>query len=304
VPFWTTGYERLLAEPGIDAVINLTPIQLHAETNLAALQAGKHVYSEKPLAASLPDARRIQEEAGQRGLKLVAAPCVMLFPQMLYAQGLLQAGALGPVYSARGNGHGGVPPWHGYSSDPTQFFAAGGGPARDMGVYPLHALTGLLGPVQRVTAMSSRTRESFVVEDGPAQGKIVHLGEDDNWHILLDFGGGRLAHIAANNCVQGTRAPELEVFGLQGTVALSLIDVSAPVEVLRAGQGWEAVQLPQTGRAAGPDHLLGIEHLLDCIHHDRKPVLSGQHAVHVIEILEKAAVSAARGQTLAIESTF
>src|SRR5688572_26590949 len=134
VPFWTTGYERLLAEPGIDAVINLTPIQLHAETNLAALQAGKHVYSEKPLAASLRDARRIQDEAGQRGLKLVSAPCVMLFPQVRYAQALLNEGAVGAVYSARGNGHGGVPPWHGYASDPTQFFAAGGGPARDMGV--------------------------------------------------------------------------------------------------------------------------------------------------------------------------
>jgi predicted dehydrogenase len=229
---------------------------------------------------------------------------VMLFPQVRYAQALLNEGTVGAVYSARGNGHGGVPPWHGYSSDPTQFFAAGGGPARDMGVYPLHALTGLLGPVRRVTAMSSRTRESFVVEDGPVQGKVVHLGEDDNWHILLDFGEGRLAHVAANNCVQGTRAPELEVFGLDGTIALNLIDVSAPIEVLRAGKGWETVQLPRTGRDAGPDHLLGIEHLVDCIQHARTPVLSAQHAVHVIEILEKAAASAKLGEALAIESTF
>jgi predicted dehydrogenase len=189
----------------------------------------------------------------------------MLFPQVVHAQALLADGAIGDVYAVRGHGHGGVPPLGGYQSDPSPFFAQGGGPAMDMGVYPLHALTGLLGPVRRVTAMTTRTAETFTVQDGPAAGKHVPIEVDDNWHMILDLGGARLASIDANNCVQGTRAPQLEIFGRGGTIAIDLLDVSAPIELLRAGKGWQTIQIPQTGRKAGPDHLLGIAHLVDCI---------------------------------------
>jgi predicted dehydrogenase len=76
------------------------------------------------------------------------------------------------------------------------------------------------------------------------------------------------------------------------------------VHLLRAGEGWQTIDLPRTGRARGPDHLLGIEHLVDCIQHDREPVLSIDHALHVIEILEKAAIAAQTGRTHVIESVF
>src|SRR3954452_7722998 len=104
IPAWYTDYARMLAETDADAVINLTPIQLHAETNLAALQAGKHVYSEKPLAGSVDDARRIADEASRHGLTLVCAPCVMVWPQITMAKELIQAGAIGQISSARGIG--------------------------------------------------------------------------------------------------------------------------------------------------------------------------------------------------------
>jgi predicted dehydrogenase len=297
------NFESMVMENGINAVVNLTPMQAHFETNLELLRSGKHVYTEKPLASTAAQARVLQEHAEQRGLKFVCAPSVLLFPQVQYAKSLYESGEIGEVYSARAYGHGGVPPWHGYPSDPSQFFIKGGGPALDMGVYPLHALTGILGPAKHVTAMTSRTQDSFVVPDGPAQGKRVTMEVDDNWHMLLDFGSGRIAYIAANNCVQDSRAPQLELHGLQGTIALNLIDVSAPVEVLRAGNDWEPVQVPHQ-RAAGPDHILGVEHLVDCIQNDRVPVLSAQHAIHVLDIIEHAARSAAEGRTFAVESSF
>jgi predicted dehydrogenase len=297
-------YGRMLRENEIEAVANLTPIQLHHATNLGLLQAGQHIYSEKPLAGTVAQARQLQHEAQARNRVLVSAPCVMLWPQVKLAQTLLQAGEIGEVYSARAYGHGGVPPWSGYSSDPSPFFSPGGGPALDMGVYPLHALTGLLGPARRVTAMISRTQTGFTVPDGPAAGKHVPMAVDDNWQMLLDFGQGRIGYVAANNCVQDTRAPQLELHGLKGTIALNLLDVSAPVEVLRAGQGWQTVRLPQTGRAAGPDHLLGIEHLVDCIQTGQEPVLSAQHAIHVLDILETAARAAQEQRTLEVASTF
>lgn len=309
IPQVYTDYQKMLAETDADAVINLTPIQLHTETTLAALVAGKHVYTEKPVAGSVADTRRIQAAAQARGLKLVCAPCVMLFPQVRYAQALLEAGEIGAVYSARGYGHMGVPPWQGYMSDPSPFFAYGGGPARDMGVYPLHTLTGLLGPVKQVTAMISKVLESFVTEDGPVAGKRIPVEADDHWQMILDFGGGRLVSLAANNVVYGTRCPQVELHGLKGTIALDPIDVGAPVEVLRAGQGWSVVAPPfpitnAQGRSAGPDHHLGIEHLVECIQQNREPTLNIAHALHVVEIIEKAAQSAAQGRTLALETTF
>lgn len=303
VAAWYADYVQMLDETDAEAVVNLTPMQLHAETNLAAISAGKHIYTEKPLATSLDGARRLRDEARARGLTLVCAPCVMLFPQVRLAFDLVAHGEIGEVYSARGHGHGGVPPWRGYTSDPSQFFALGGGPARDMGVYPLHALTGILGPVRRVSAMASRVSDNFVVPDGPAVGKRVEVEEPDNWNLLLDFGDGRLASVAANNVVVDSRAPQLELHGMEGTIAVDLLDVSAPVEVLRPGRGWESLHVPHA-RSAGPDHLLGIEHLADCIQLGIEPVLSAEHALHVVEVLDAAERSVAEDRTVQVESMY
>jgi predicted dehydrogenase len=304
-----TDYRQMLAETDAVAVINLTPIQLHFETTKAALAAGKHVYSEKPVAGSVAEAAHLRDLAHAGGLTLVCAPCVLLFPQVQFARRLIESGEIGEIYSARGYGHMGVPPWRGYGSDPSPFFAKGGGPAMDMAVYPLHTITGLLGPVQRVTAMVSKVLDSFVVEDGPVAGKRVPVEADDNWQMVLDLGGGRLVSLAANNVVYGTKAPVVEFHGLKGTIALDPIDVSAPVEVLRPGRGWETVTppfpgAPDSGRVAGPDHHLGIEHLVDCIEQNRQPVLSIDHALHGVEIIEKAALSANAGRAMSIDSQF
>src|SRR5262249_35869065 len=101
---WYTDYHKMLEESDADIVANLTPIQAHVETTLAALRSGRHVYTEKPLASTVADALSIAEEAERRGLTLVCAPCVMIFPQVQRARELLETGAIGAVYSARGQG--------------------------------------------------------------------------------------------------------------------------------------------------------------------------------------------------------
>jgi predicted dehydrogenase len=121
--------------------------------------------------------------------------------------------------------------------------------------------------------------------------------------MLLDFGDGQLASVQANNCVQDSRAPQLELFGLDGTIALNLLDVGAPVDVLRGGT-WESIRLEHTGREAGPDHLLGIEHLADCVEENTEPVLSAAHAIHVLDILEQAEQSAQDGRAYQVTSRF
>ena len=90
--------------------------------------------------------------------------------------------------------------------------------------------------------------------------------------------------------------------GLQGSIAVNLLDVAAPLEILRPGKEWEHVAVSHA-RASGPDHLLGIEHLVDCLQTGAEPILSAEHAVHVIEIVEKAAQSARNGRAYTVESS-
>jgi predicted dehydrogenase len=302
IPAWFTDAERMLAEREIDAVVNLTPIQTHAETTLMALRAGKHVYSEKPVAGSVAEAQRLREEATERGLVMVCAPSVLLFPQLQRARELLATGAVGAIHAANGYGHGGVPPWSGYASDPRPFFAVGGGPLVDMGVYPLHALTGLLGPAKRVSAFSARAQESFTVADGPFAGLRAPIEVADNWRLLLELENGLLATVAANNVVQASRSPQLELFGLRGTVALDLLDVSAPVDVYEPDSGWRSEPIPHL-RAGGPDHILGVEHLVECVVTGATPIPSIDHAIHVLAIVEAAASSATTGRAVDVATT-
>jgi predicted dehydrogenase len=293
---WTTSYEEAVGAPDVDAVLNLTPLQLHAEVTLAALAAGKHVYSEKPLAGSSGEAARMGEEAERRGLVVVAAPCVMLFPQVRHAQELVAGDAFGPIHNARGLAFGGVPPWEGYPSDPSPYFAPDSGPLLDMAVYPLHALTGLLGPVRRVSAFSRRTRDSF----RPVGGPTVSVEVDDNWQVLLELESGVLATVQANNCADAAISPEFEIQGERGAVGLSLLDVSQPVRTVIDGVASE--HTAPHDRAVGPDHLLGIAHLVDCIERNERPVLSVDHARHVIEVLEAARRSAVDGRVAEVAS--
>jgi predicted dehydrogenase len=301
---WFTDEATMLQEVPIDALVNLTPIQSHFETTLMALEAGVHVYSEKPLAGSVPEGRRLEQVAAERSLVLVAAPSVMLFPQVRLAQRLIAEGRIGSVHTARGVAMGAVPPWPGFGSDPTPYFSLGGGPLIDLGVYPLHAITGLVGPAQRVAAMSARVGEGFTVPDGPAAGTRVDIEVDDAWTALLDLGGARIATIEANYTSHGTRSAEVELMGTDGTIAFSWFDVSAPVEVLAPDGTWEAIEVPRTGRAEGPDHLLGVQHLIECIESGAPPVLSAAHAIHVLEIFEQAHRSSREGVVATVETTF
>ena len=300
VPNWFTDYREMLDQVDAEVVINLTPIQLHAETTLAALQSGRHVYSEKPAATTVSEGEQLREIAHQNQLILVCAPSVLLFPQVRKVHQLLESQVIGPVHSAVGHGFGGVPPWAGYGSDPSQFFAIGAGPIADMGVYPLHAIIGLFGPVRQVSAMAGQAQREFVVQDGPARGKRVPIEVPDTWQVLLELNNDLLVTVLANNSAVGSKAPQLELYGLNGTIAVDLLDVSAPVELLHGGQ-WQQVAV-QHERQKGPDHLLGVEHLVDCIEQGRNPLPNIDHAIHVLEVIEAAGRSAKNGRRIQLKT--
>lgn len=292
---WFTDVSQMLEASHLDVVVNLTPIHDHEATTMLCLEAGAHVYSEKPLATSVAGATQLRDEAARRGLVLAAAPSVMLFPQVRLAASMLAHGEIGQVHTVRGLGFGGIPPWLGYTSDPAPFFRAGAGPHVDLGVYPLHAITGLLGPIHRVSAMSARTRDGFEIADGPAAGDRVAMEIDDAWVMIAELEGPSLVSLESNFTSHGTRSAELELMGEQGTIALSLLDPTAPVEVLGPDGEWSTREVPGVERSAGPDHILGVRHLAECIRDRVAPIIGADHAIHVLSVLAAAERSAAQG---------
>ena len=258
---------------------------------------------EKPVATSLADARRIRDEASRRGLTLVCAPSVLLFPQVRFARELVESGTIGTVHAALGRGYGGVPPWCGYPSDPSPFFARGGGPLADMGVYPLHAITGILGPAQTGQRVRRQAQDGFIVEDGPFAGKRVPIEVEDNWHLMLDLAMARLASVTANNVAHAQpRAADGAVRLGRHRRGRSARRLGAGRDLL-PGEGWTLSAVPHE-RAAGPDHLLGVEHLVECLTSGARPIPSIDHAIHVVEIMEAADQSAATGRAVDLETTF
>lgn len=301
VPRWTADYREAI-ESDVDAVVNLTPLGVHHEITRAALERGRHVYTEKPVAASAGEARELRDLATRRGLVLVCAPSVLLFPQVRYVRELLASGRLGVIRSARAQANGGVPPWPGYASDPTPFFSAAGGPLVDMAVYPLHALTGLLGPVSKVAALARRTRDSFVIGDGPLRGTVVPVDCEDHWQLVADL-PDCVASVEATFATAESAAPECELRSEAGAVAFSLLDVAEPVRVLEPGaDAWTEVFVTHE-RSSGPDHILGVIHMIECIAEasGRRPLASADHAIHVLDVIEAARRAAASGEPVPVD---
>jgi predicted dehydrogenase len=302
IPSAYAGHEALLADPAVDVVVNLTQLQDHHEVTETAIEAGRHVYSEKPVARHRADIDSLRRRAEATGVVVAAAPSVAVYPQVMWLRRLLDDGALGRVWTATGQLLGGRPPWPGYTSDPRGYFAAEAGPLVDVGVYPLHALTALLGPVADVSAFSQRTRDHFVLAEGPQAGTRIPVDVDDVWHLTLRFAGGTLASVRTDFAAAGaSHASELELNGEDATASVQLLDMTAPVAVSDHSQpnGWRLEPMT-SARVGGPDHVLGVEHLLRHLVHAEPLVLSLEAAAHVIDVVDAAIASADEGCTIAV----
>jgi predicted dehydrogenase len=308
------GVPHVYADPGemlasdIDLVVNLTPIQAHFETNLRALQAGKHVYSEKTFAGSVEQATTLIEEARRRGLRLGAAAATMLDPVVCKIADLLERGAIGKVtFAIVHHSHFGPANFEGWPTDPTWFYQPGAGPLVDLGVYGLHTLTGLLGPARAVCSLSGISVPLRPVRGGPLKGQQIEVGMDDNTLIMLDFGAASYAFLDSTYCVHASKGPRVQIYGSEGTIAVNERGAASPLSVFRDDaalglKGWTDVELPGARRWDLP---MGVEHLIDCILDPQQAVItSGEHARHVIEIMEKCIVAAREKRTVALETTF
>jgi predicted dehydrogenase len=311
------GCEELVEDAAVDAVTLCTPIGLHYEQGLQAIEAGKHVHFNKTMTTTASEATDLIERAETAGVKLVASPGEMLRPLNRAIRRLVESGALGKISwamtgAAFGTYHEDEPVRHGGDGveaiDPSWYWRKpGGGPLYDMTVYGLHALTGILGPAKRVVAMSG-----IGLEHREFQGVLRECTADDNSLLLLDFGASAFGFVHGTFAGGLTGIRGVHVYGSEGVVQGALHN-GVPLDYPgreRAGPGefGDVALLPHVTEAhvaLEEAHVFeDVMQLVDYVREDVPTVCDPRHAAHVIEIIEAGYRSAETGRAQELETTF
>jgi predicted dehydrogenase len=297
--------EELLADPEIELVVNLTVPAAHAAVTLAALRAGKHVWSEKPLATNRADGQEILREARARRLQVGCAPDTFLGSGLQTTQRLLERGAIGrPLAASASFMTGGPDSWH---PDPSFFFQPGGGPLLDIGVYSLTALIAFLGPVRRVTASARVLFPERTIAKGPKQGETIVVRVDTLVAGILEHEEGAISTLMTSFGAWGGTQPDLEIFGSEGVLdGPNPNTFGGPVRLLThaAGREWREAPLAYHHTDGCRNcRGLGVAELAQSIAAHRAPRASAALAYHVLDVMLALSESAAAGRHVEVTST-
>ncbi len=292
--------EALLADPEIELVINLTIPAAHAEVALAALEAGKHVYNEKPLAISRADARRMLDLAAERGLLVGSAPDTFLGGGLQTCRKLIDDGWIGePVAAVAAMTSHGPEDWH---PDPAFIYQRGAGPMLDMGPYYLTALVSLLGPIRRVTGSARITFPERTITSAPRYGQTITVQTPTHIAGVFDFASGVVGTIITSFDVWASTLPRIEIYGTRGS--LSVPDPNTfggPVRVRRAGAP-EWSETPLTHGYSKNSRGIGAADMAYALRLGRPQRASGALAYHVLDLMLAFEESSEQGSHIEITS--
>jgi len=295
-----TEMERMLAEADCDLVVNCTRIPEHFAVNLTALQAGKHVYTQKPMTTTVSEATTLVQEAQRRGLLLGCAPEHPARPVIRKVRELVDGGAIGKVAFARMSSSHDGPERHDVPRDSTWYYRPGSNPILDLGVHGLSMITSILGPVRRLACFSGRNLPTRLTTAGPYKGKRIDVQIDDNSLLMLDFGDAVLGYLDATYCVLASAAPFCEIYGSAGTLSLSRQGGEIVIRHFREGEDWREVPV----EAPPPTKDLGVWHMVGCLREGQPLLLTGELGRHLVEVMTQAPVAAAEGRAIAMETAF
>jgi predicted dehydrogenase len=320
IPAAHPSLAAMLSAGDVDAVTIVSPIGLHYDHCRMALEAGKHVHVNKTMTTTVAEADHLIDLAAAKGLRIVASPGEILRPQVTAARRLLRDGAIGtPSWAICGCAFGdyheqepertsGVKP-----IDPAWYYKwPGGGPMYDMTSYSLHQLTAILGPAQRVTAMSGSRMPSHVF-----QGRTVKTEVDDNTLLLLDFGDALFAMAYGTSAGRGNPQFGASTFYGSGGVLDGVLLNGEPIDFDFRDQtlgapvsDWD-MQMRTLPHVTGPHREIPESHVFEDMMQlvrwvrDGTPSLAtAEHARHVIEIIEAGYASAREGRAIDLLTRF
>ncbi len=300
--------DDVLANPDVDLVVNLTIPQVHVAVSSAAIAAGKHVWTEKPIGLDRDATRALLAQADAAGLRIGSAPDTLLGPAFQSAKRAIQKGVIGePLFVQSSFQTQGPDLWH---PDPAFLFARGAGPLLDMGPYYFSALVSLLGPIAAVTARGSRPRLERTIHTGPRVGETFPVEVPSTVQVLTSFAAGQHGtHLLSFDSAL-ERHGVVEIHGSEGTIVLAdpnrfegRVAYVKPLGVFRDGmktdQEW--IEIPNEGVVTGRG--LGVLDMARAIAADRPHIATGELGFHVLDVMLSAEESSASGQTLEIGST-
>jgi len=290
--------QELLADPEIEIVLDLTVPKAHAEVALAAIEAGKSVYNEKPLAVTREDGAKIIEAAKEKGVLVGCAPDTFMGAGIQTCRKLIDDGWIGePVgavafFTCRGHER-----WH---PDPEFYYEVGGGPVLDMGPYYITALINLMGPVRRVSGMARKTFETRTITSQPKYGKVIPVEVPTHVVGMLEFANGAIGTLMLTFDVWEAELPRIEVYGTQGTLSVPDPNMfGGPVRVWLNGE-WKEV--PLTHGYAENSRGLGVADLACALRSGRPHRASGDLAYHVLDIMESIHDASREGKQVRLKS--
>lgn len=294
----------VLEDEQIEIVVNLTVPSAHHAVSLAAIEHGKSVWSEKPLALTVEEARELVERAKERGVAIGCAPDTWLGGGLQSSLRLIEDGVIGELVSATAFLHNRGAEQR--RPDPEFYYKPGVGPLYDMGPYYVTALVAALGPVGRVSATGRATFAEREVVIGPNAGRRFPVEVMTDVSALLDFASGPIGVMTMSSDVWVTTLPKLEVYGTQGSISLpdpNRFDGHPKVWTVEE-RTWREVagEEPYTSGLRFGNRGLGVAELAGALREGRAPRAGGDLALHVLEVLEGITRSAETGQRVAIES--
>jgi predicted dehydrogenase len=292
--------DALLAHDDVELVIDLTVPSAHYRVNRQALEAGKAVYSEKPLAATAAEAHALVALAKERGLALGGAPDTFLGAGLQTARAALDHGAIGRPFAAVAHMVSSGPErWH---PDPGFFYQPGAGPLLDMGPYYVTTMVSLFGPVASVTADGARTRAERTIGSGPLAGQTFPVAVETHLTLLLRFASGVLATLLTTFDVAASDLPRFEVFGESGTLSMPDPNTFGGPVRRRTGSDEAWQDLPLVPGFAHNARGIGALEMRLATAEGRPARASGELAAHVLDVLEGALTAMRTGRRIDVDS--
>ncbi|WP_087485806.1 Gfo/Idh/MocA family protein [Brachybacterium massiliense] len=290
--------EELLALDEIEIVVNLTIPAVHAEVGLQILAAGKHVWSEKPLALDRRSGAQLLETARTSGLQVACAPDTMLGAGIQTAMRAITRGDIGEPLTATTMFHvSGPEAWH---PNPDFLYAHGAGPLFDMGPYYVSTLVHAFGSVDRVSAVSSTARATRRIGSGPRQGEEFPVEVPTHHAALISFSGGQSAQSTFSFQNALPRWGFVEISGTEGTLVLPDPNTFDGDSRLWLFGHEEPTRIPAAGSIYGRGS--GVLDLARSLRDGSSPRASGEIAAHVLDILLAISDAAESGQVIDIAS--
>ncbi|CAM4381513.1 Gfo/Idh/MocA family oxidoreductase [Paenibacillus alkaliterrae] len=297
-----SSVEELLADPEIQLIINLTIPQAHASVCLRALEAGKHVYVEKPFAVTREEAQEVLALAEKKGLLVGSAPDTFLGGGIQTSIKLIEDGWIGtPIGATAFMVSGGHESWH---PAPDFYYQKGGGPMFDMGPYYLTALVAMLGPITRVTGSARISYPERMITSQPKYGQKVQVEVPTHIAGVIDFASGPIGTLLTSFDVKGgSMLPRIEVYGSAGTMQVPDPNTfGGPIRICRAGsKEWSDIPLTfgYTENARG----VGAADMAKAIQTGRKHRANGELAYHVLEAMHGFHDASEQGVHYTMKST-